>query len=225
MATQINPKQVKSPSFNKFYEKVVQPTTPDVKIYLKDDSKFMKLLNFFVGRFNKDFMTTYITTIGSSIYFPKAALEVEDESATETLAHEWIHVRDRQRLGILFFLGYLFPQFFALLALLGFFGFLFKPMFLMFLFVLFLAPLPAPFRMMFEVKAFRITKLFAKHFYGISDLKFVEDWVTELMTKNAYYYAWPFEKAVRERFSNEQALESEADYDKIVDFIKTEMKQ
>jgi len=225
MATQINPKDVKSPSFHKFYEKVVKPTTPEVKIYLKDDSKFMKLLNFFVGKFNKGFMTDYITTIGTNIYFPKAKLEAEDESATEILAHEWIHVRDEQRLKLLFRLGYLFPQILAVFALLGLFGFLFKPMFFMFLFLLFLAPLPAPFRMMFELKAFRITKLFCKHYYGITDLKFVEDWVTELMTKNSYYYAWPFETDVRKRYSDEKALETEQDYDRIVDFINAEMKQ
>lgn len=45
---------------------------PSAKVLVKDTSPLMKLLNVFVGLFNKTFMTTYATTICNRIYVPQS---------------------------------------------------------------------------------------------------------------------------------------------------------
>ena len=54
--------------------KFARTLDPSAKILVKDDSPFMKFLNFFVRLFNKNFMTVYTTTICNRVYIPRSRL-------------------------------------------------------------------------------------------------------------------------------------------------------
>ena len=126
------------------------------RIRFKDESWEMRLLNIFVFWFCPDFMTHYTTVIGSTIYFPnRSYLEMREERAMQTLAHEVVHMLDAERWSTpLFMAGYLFPQ----ILTLGVFTF---PLFgwWSLLFLVFLVPFPAPFRAYFESRAYAMDVL------------------------------------------------------------------
>jgi len=166
-------------------------------IKYKNKSLFMKLLGLLLF-FNKGFMTRYITTIGSTIYFPSEEfVKSKDQSAISVLAHELIHIQQAKAYGtILFSLLYLFPQCLALLAFLA-------PISLWFLlFLLCLAPLPAPWRMKFEVGGYTMSLYMLN-----TQLKFFQnpqDKIYEILHSEAdrisrnyfvgpaYWFMWPF---------------------------------
>ena len=79
---------------------------PNLKVVMKTDSNFMKILSTLMF-FNKGFMTKFTTTIGSTIYAPSQ--EWLDKN-NPVLIHEIIHLYDEKRLGFLYNLLYLFPQ-------------------------------------------------------------------------------------------------------------------
>lgn len=55
------------------------------KVLIKDDSPFMKFLNFFVRVFNKSFMTRYTTTICNRVYVPRSKI---GQDLRELMVHE-----------------------------------------------------------------------------------------------------------------------------------------
>ena len=79
------------------------------KFELKD-KKESRLMNFFskILFFNKDFMTKYVTTIYPKVYVPELPWKLSNWnegssiSAMATLAHEYVHLKDRKRMGLLF---------------------------------------------------------------------------------------------------------------------------
>jgi len=72
------------------------------RIVKKSDSKLMKLIGFILRPFNKRFMTSYTTTIGSTIYSPTGTVDAR------LLAHELVHVRQWKKWGLWFSFSYLF---------------------------------------------------------------------------------------------------------------------
>ena len=90
---------------------------PNLKIKYKDESLFMKILGSLLF-FNKSFMATYTTTIGSTIYFPsKKFVEERYYSSILILLHELVHVQDGIKFNpIIFAMLYLSPQIFGLLS-------------------------------------------------------------------------------------------------------------
>lgn len=175
---------------------------PELKIKYKDQSWFMKLLGFLLF-FNKSFMKTYTTTIGSTVYFPSEnSVKSRPISASVVLLHELVHVNDAKKLSKpLFGFLYLTPQIFALLCL---------PLFLVSwkialpLFILFLLPIPSYFRMKFEKKAYLIS-LYAINALG-SRLNFKpllstqEESFLSHFKDSSYYYMWPF-SGLRKEFN------------------------
>jgi len=115
---------------------------PGFEIRYKDESWFMKMLGW-LAFFNPDFMTRYTTTWGWCVYFPsRAAVEAEPEKYGKVLAHEYVHLLDKQKYGFRYILSYVSPQIWALGAL-GALGAFYSSWFLLFLlFLLFLAPWP-----------------------------------------------------------------------------------
>mgnify|MGYP007046843866 CR=1 FL=1 len=81
----------------------------DVKY--KDTSFLMKLLSLILF-FNKDFMKSFTTTIGTTIYYPSEEF-VKNSPITSliTLLHELVHIIDYNKNKLLFTLLYLFPAF------------------------------------------------------------------------------------------------------------------
>ena len=182
-----------------------------IRIAFKNESNLMRVLSFFLF-FNKNFMTRYITVIGRTIYFPsKEWLDENRARAAHALCHEFVHISDEQNVGsVVFRLSYLFPQCMALFALCGFFV---GPAALLFL--IFLLPLPAPFRTFWELRGYAMTDavLFAKHKRFAND-----EYLLRQFTSPAYYYMWPFKKALRREIEkNRDAIVEERLHEKIID--------
>jgi hypothetical protein len=93
----------------KRFEAALQIVYPDLSVKFKDQSWTQKLLGLLMA-FNPAYMTDYITTFGSTIYFPSQAYyEANPEASLNTVAHEFVHVYDSKR-TLWFKLSYLFPQ-------------------------------------------------------------------------------------------------------------------
>lgn len=166
---------------------------PNLKIKYKDESLLMKILGKIMF-FNKGFMTSYTTTIGSNIYFPNSSfVRVRPISSSVILLHELVHLHDTNKFtGPLFSFLYLFPQILVLL----FFPLLFISWKIALCTLLFATPLPAYFRMIFEKRAY-MTSMYALSELG-KKLNFdpvldrqKSDFVTQFKT-SSYYFMWPF---------------------------------
>lgn len=73
------------------------------KVILKKDSLLMRSIGFILKPFNKSFMTTFVTTIGSTVYTPH-----EDFLSDGLLQHELQHIADSKKWPVLYELSYLF---------------------------------------------------------------------------------------------------------------------
>ena len=166
---------------------------PGFQILEKENSRLMRLLSFLFF-FNKKFMSNYTTTIYPKVYFPKSILGSGDPIQKITImAHEYVHMSDRKRLGILFNILYLSPQIFAPLALLAIW---FSNLWLLCL--LFLLPIPSIGRAYFEYKAYKMSIFIYYYFIGrIPDLEF---FVNEFTTSN-YYWMMPLKGVMRNNFN------------------------
>jgi len=181
-----------------------------LNIKYKDTSLFMKIFSYLLF-FNKDFMTNYVTTIGSTVYFPsKHFVDNNQAESIQTLAHEFIHVNDNKKYSIFYKPAYLFPQCLALLSLLTFFAFMTSYAFLFLLFLIFLLPIPSYTRTHLELRGYQMT-LYIRYLY-LKHLNIDEDSIKLNLNKNieiiseryfkgsAYYFMWP--KGVKEELSD-----------------------
>jgi hypothetical protein len=128
-------------------------TYPGFVVILKSESYLMRAIYYGALMFlwNRNFMTTFTTTIGRRMYTPSP---LSGPQGLALLAHELCHVADAKKVTLpLWVFLYLFPQCLAIGALLAFWkiGFL--------LCLAFLIPWPAPFRVWAEFRAYTITLL------------------------------------------------------------------
>jgi hypothetical protein len=183
----------------------LQKDEPSIRIRYKDSSWFMKLLGALLF-FNKGFTTKYITTIGSTIYFPSEQMITSNPiDGCVAICHEYVHIKDSKRYGrLLFSFMYLFPQILALLAFVAlpvlFISFKISLIFIGFL--IFAAPLPAYWRSQLEVRGYSMTLFVANEYY--KELGMNEDnrsvhlfglankINTEEFIGSGYYWMWPF---------------------------------
>lgn len=181
-------------------ERRAKEIMPSFEIRFKDESNFMKMLGKILF-FNKGFMTNYITTIGTKVYFQNRNFYYNNpKNSFRVLSHECVHAYDYTLNPIKFVLRYLFPQILALFSLFVFFAFI-SPYFWGFLlFLVCLAPLPSSGRKNIEVRG-----------YGMS-IK-VEQWRNELypgrieqMSENFtgpnYYYMYPYKDEIIEELTS-----------------------
>lgn len=173
---------------------------PNFKIISKEESTFMRLLSK-VLFFNKGFMTRFITVIGQTIYVPSNDwITFNPGGALIVLAHEWMHMKDNRRWGILYSLAYLSPQIFASFALLG----LWNPWF--FLFVLCLLPIPSPFRAWIEMRGY--TMSMAARWWLFKEEPNFEKY-SKYFTTSFYFWMFPFKGFIIGRLrSNFERIES-----------------
>jgi hypothetical protein len=169
-----------------------------MKIVYKDDSLFMRILGKILF-FNPTFMTSYATTIGETIYLPSKSKEWSDQSVEILLAHEMVHVLDYKKEKFLFPLKYLFPQ---VLLPLCFVILPFSITAAIFVFMFTAFPLPAYWRMKYELRGYTMT-LAAKVLQLKSD-GYLDDKIKEIINArishindtyfkgSAYYFMWPF---------------------------------
>ena len=166
---------------------------PNFEIRSKKDSWFMRTVGKLMF-FNKRFMTGYITTWYPHVYVPSLPWKRNNIAAIPVLAHEWVHLHDRKRMGLLFNLLYASPQCFAPLALFGFWN----PWF--FLFFLCFLPIPSPGRAWAEFRGYRMT---IATYYWMSGYKIDIKWVVEQFVGPSYYFMWPFRGWLMRKFQKE----------------------
>jgi hypothetical protein len=174
--------------------KAAQEYFPDLKIKYKDQSWFMKLLGKLLF-FNKSFMTSYTTTIGSTIYFPtESFVTLRPISSMVVMLHELVHIKDSYKISKpLFGFLYLTPQILSLLCIpLLFISWkIFLP-----LMILFGAPIPSFFRMYFEKRAY-LSSLYKMYALG-NKLNFEpkldeqSKFFSKQFKSSAYYWMWSF---------------------------------
>jgi len=195
---------------------------PDLNIKYKDTDFLMKILSFILF-FNKDFKTKYITTIGNTVYYPSEDfIKTRQLSSAIILLHELVHIYDSQKYSsILFSFLYLVPQILSILIIpLLFVNFyLFLPFF-----ILFLLPLPAYFRMKFELRAYKVSLYVLKKILVKNNISYNLHADAFLIKKNfngpAYYFMWifslnkEFDDAIQKIENNIRPFE-----DKIFDII------
>ena len=170
-----------------------------LKIAYKDKSLLMKLIGKILF-FNPRFMTNYITTIGSTVYFPSEQSAGRDRvSSAAVLAHELVHISDSKEVStFVFSYTYLFPQVIALLSVLAIFS---SKLWLLCL--LFLLPVPSPMRAYWELRGyamsdavnFKLTKSFLSM-----------DFVSKQFLTSAYYFMWPFKQDIEKRIELNRSL-------------------
>lgn len=203
-----------------FFEEVTKKHAPTASIVRKSESWLMKTIGFFLKPFNPEFHS-YITTIGKTIYVPDDFFSHNEMAVLDIVTHETQHIIDYVNNPALFVLGYLFPQWLAVLGILGLFGIIVPPMFLFFFALLFLAPIPAPWRYLYELRGYRVSVLFGRHLHNFSEGQMTqvrERFKTE-MTTGSYYFAWPFPSMIDRNIKDESFM-SEPQYQEITEFIK-----
>jgi len=171
----------------------------DANIKFKNESQFMKILGKILF-FNPKFMTSFITVIGKTVYFPsREKMEKNPGSAAQVLCHEMVHMADERTVGsLLFRLSYLFPQWFALLAFSTIFV---GPIGLAFL--VFLIPWPSFFRTFWELRGYAMTD--AVH-YALFERFTNKEWVTSQFTTGSYFFMWPFSTMVGRKIEENRTL-------------------
>lgn len=124
---------------------------PDFRIAYKAEVWWMRVLAVLLF-FNKTFATDYVTTIGSTVYYPSQAfVQADPDRAARILAHELVHIADEKRLGKLVYRAmYLLPQALALLAPLALLAFWHTDFLAFLLFLVALVPWPSPGRTWIE---------------------------------------------------------------------------
>jgi len=135
---------------------------PNLQIKYKDSSLLMKIIGTILF-FNKEFKTSFVSTIGSTIYYPSQSfIKLHPVSSIILLLHELVHINDSKKITKpIFNILYLFPQILVLL----FFPMLLISWKIALLFLIFALPFPAYFRMQFEKRAY-LTSLYAINALG-----------------------------------------------------------
>lgn len=100
------------------FEAEVRSAIPTFDVRYKDQSFLQRVLGFLIYPWNREFMTRYTTTLGTTVYFPsKASYEGQPKSSLSILAHELVHMMDSSKAATWFKLSYALPQFAAILPL------------------------------------------------------------------------------------------------------------
>lgn len=167
----------------------IRTFVPQTKLIDKSSSTFHRFIGFIMF-FNKTYMKSFWTTIGYTIAQPTT-------KNWHVLLHEGVHIVQAKKYSrLLFSFLYLFPQIFALLAI-------FAPILSWWwlLALLFLLPLPAPFRMYFELEAYRVTLLLVKLLSDTSTDVALRHLVKEFTGPN-YFFMWPFENYIKNKLND-----------------------
>jgi hypothetical protein len=90
---------------------------PKYKLVMKQKSKLMKFMYFFIKPISPAYMTDFITVIGYTVYMPE--IYIGTIAGAGALVHERQHMRDYRKFGILYLISYLFllPSVFSFRAM------------------------------------------------------------------------------------------------------------
>lgn len=70
-----------------------------VRFVRKSDSRLMRAIGIFLFRVTPKFMSSFVTTLGQTIYLPSKIVDLFQEAYEGLLAHELVHVRQWLRFG------------------------------------------------------------------------------------------------------------------------------
>ena len=200
-------------TIRKRLEKHICAKISGFEIKSKDKSPLMQLLSGFLF-FNDRFLTNYTTTFYPKIYVPELPFKPNNHlGAISTLAHEYVHLSDRKKMGLVFNFLYLSPQ---ILAILGVLGFILGPWY--FLFLLFILPWPSPGRTWAELRGYRMTLAIRYWLAPYSDIDFLINKCVYQFISSSYYWMMPFKSLVHKALTRE--------FDKIKrNELSTELKE
>lgn len=185
----------------------LQSVVPGMHVVKKSESRLMRFLRKLLF-FNKKFMSHFYTTLGNTVYVPDKAYEKEPWDEVSILAHEAMHIFDRNKsfwrrawTGV----GYIAPQIFAVFSLLSVLAVWFSNYWLLALVSLvFALPIPSPIRAWVEKRGYLMTLAVAYWEFGKHKKEYPgTDWVVKQFTSANYYWMWPFEKRLRRWFRRE----------------------
>jgi hypothetical protein len=196
-------KEVNLRNANLFIEKYIAPKMGGKKINIttKESSQLMKLIGGFLSalQINKRFMTSYITTIGTTIYFPQNLLDTMDTKRfMEVVIHECVHAVDEHSNKLIYKPTYLPELFFGLpFLIVSIVLFALKlwiaAAIFTFLTLVCLLPVPKPGRYHWEIRAYAVSLAIANLFEEdpayVSQIK---EWICGQLTGSSYYFTWPF---------------------------------
>ena len=175
-------------------EEYISQQIQGFEIIEKNQSLWMKFLSKLLF-FTPDFMDRFITAIYPKVYIPSLQKwEANNYYSTEILCHEYVHLSDRKRYGLLFNFLYLTPQLLAIVALL----YPLSPWFLLFLVCL--LPLPSPGRAWAELRGYRMSMAVR---YWLTGDKIDIDFIVQQFTGRNYYWMLPAKKWVENWFQTE----------------------
>ena len=183
-----------------YLEQYIRSQISKFEIRDKKDSFIMRLLSRLLF-FNKNFLTNYVTTVYPKVYVPKLPWKENDPiSAIATLAHEYVHLKDRKRMGYLFNFLYLFPQNLVFFSLLG----IFNPWW--YLCLLCALPIPSPTRAWLEYRGYRMTLFVYEYFGAMRNIDDFTDWIAEHFTNSSYYWMFPAKSYIKNKLKRDLLL-------------------
>lgn len=182
----------------------VRSHIPNFAVRYKDECWSSKVIGALAWVFNRKYMTNYTTTRYPRVYFPsRKFVEDNPKNAVKILAHEFVHLWDRKQRGLWFSLSYVLPQVLALfLLLIPVVGAFFWPWWTTLLSALpaavCLLPLPAYWRMKWELRGYAMTMAMNLWRYG-SVQEWTITWIVKEFTGWPYYKMWPFKVDMTKR--------------------------
>ena len=181
-------------------ERHISSQIPKFEILSKEGSSLMRFLSKLLY-FNKHFMDKYVTTIYPKVYVPRLPFKENDPiSAIATLAHEYVHLKDRKKMGFLFNFLYLFPQNLVFFSLLG----ILNPWW--YLCLLCILPIPSPTRAWLEYRGYRMT-LFVYEYYGaMRDHDDFLEWIADHFVNSSYYWMFPIKSYIKNKLKRDLFL-------------------
>ena len=164
------------------YMKNVAEEFPDFRLIPKEESRLCSAIDVFLRVVSlgaiKAFKTGYLTTIGNTVYVPTIWDAMSEQSQLVSLRHERVHMRQRQRMGVLW---YTFMYLFV-----------FFPMFL------------AWGRARLEKEAYAETILASSEIRGkiyVYDPRYKE-WIIQQFVGEGYLWMWPFKDQIGSWFDS-----------------------
>lgn len=180
---------------------------PGFEVVSKDKSgtqKFLGGLLKIIG--NKRYMDGFWTTFYPRVYSP-AGFDYQSapERSFRVLAHEYVHLLDTGKNPAWFRLSYILPQIAALVALGAISAIWLGPWWLLFLAgIFFLLPIPAYFRMKWEMRGYAMSFAVEMWQRGSLDQRSKDRTLSHFTGAN-YYFMWPFKKGMKKRFAKWEA--------------------
>jgi hypothetical protein len=188
---------------------LVKKFAPGFQVKYKTGSKLHQVIGWILKKLgNPYYNTSYITTLGQTMYLPSSCDQGAIPNLWQSALHEGMHAKDCQAIGTIpFSAAYLMPQ---LLGILGVFytltvalGLLFGwPLVLLWgcTSLIFLAPLPAFGRASAEIRGYTVSM--AVDFWSgtLEDEQAYIDWLVDTFSGPAYYWMWPAKAWVRSYF-------------------------